>query len=87
MCSQKLCLIVEKGTRLNSESKKHVEICRFGAVMLHQVQFLIESLVSKRKVHFRAGWKFFVFFIKICYFCSNEHFQEDTNFDESSILK
>lgn len=28
--------------------------------MLHRVQPLIESSVSKRKVHFGAGWKFFI---------------------------
>lgn len=89
MCSKKLSLIVEKVTGSSSESKKHVEIRRLRVVVLQEMQLLIESLVFERKVHFRAGRKFFIqstVFSKICYFFSNQHVQDDISFDES-ILK
>lgn len=56
-----------------------MKICRFGVVMLHQVQLLIGSSASKRKVHFRVGWKIFaenIFSVKFDMFVQTNMFRK-----------
>lgn len=75
MSSQELWLVVERGTGPSSDSEKRVEMFRFGALTLHQVQLLKKSSDSNRKLLLRLVGNFLlsIFFSKICYFCSNEH--------------
>lgn len=58
MSSQELWLVVERGTGPKSDSEKWVNMCRFGALMLRQVQLLNKSSDSNRKLLLRLVGNF-----------------------------